>query len=234
MPPTIQDQCDTRDGYDVQDTPATVPFWIDVLPSGRGTLLRVGGEVDLATAPALHAAAERALAERPGRVHLDLGEVSFLDCAGLGALIAIRNAALLAGAGIPVITASRPVRRLMAVAGVSQLFDLGVPAQPTLRAVDSVQPTLRAVDPAPRALHVVPNERPDLIIASQPTAAGQSWLTPRDVERLPGPIDLPPADVHRDLAMILRDAGSVAQISRPVPVPATPGLELGGTSSVRP
>lgn len=121
MPSTIDED------WHANDAPTTVGFGIEAHPTGRGTLLRVGGEIDLATAPLLRMAAHSALAERPGQVHLHLGEVTFFDCTGLGVLIGLRSAALLTGAPAPRITASGPVRRLMELAGVCHLFDLDPP-----------------------------------------------------------------------------------------------------------
>ena len=57
-------------------------------PSWNGTVVRVEGDVDLATAPAL-----RSLLARTGRetaVLVDLSAVTFMDCSGLSALLQAR------------------------------------------------------------------------------------------------------------------------------------------------
>jgi anti-sigma B factor antagonist len=50
-------------------------------------VLTVGGEVDLATVPALEAAVDEALASQPTALVVDLSEVEFLASAGLQTLV---------------------------------------------------------------------------------------------------------------------------------------------------
>lgn len=50
--------------------PGLIEFEVDQLLGGQDVLLRVVGEIDVATAPLLRTAARDALAERPGQVHL--------------------------------------------------------------------------------------------------------------------------------------------------------------------
>jgi anti-sigma B factor antagonist len=52
-------------------------------PSTGSVHLRVRGELDIATAPQLAAELDRVLAGEPHLVVLELGELSFLDCAGM-------------------------------------------------------------------------------------------------------------------------------------------------------
>jgi anti-anti-sigma factor len=78
------------------DEPGTgTPFSIDVRTQGDQCDLRVSGDVDLRVSEQLSAAGVRSVNESPARsVVIDLGAVTFLDSTGLGALIAIRNAAV--------------------------------------------------------------------------------------------------------------------------------------------
>ncbi|HEX5497345.1 MAG TPA: STAS domain-containing protein [Mycobacteriales bacterium] len=122
MPPRMRGESNSHDA-----SVAGLPFGVEAYPTHQGVLLRVCGEVDVAAAPALQAAAQDALAGRPGQIHLHLGEVTFLDCAGLGVLIGLRNATSRINATAPRVTASRPVRRLMELTGVTHLFDLDPP-----------------------------------------------------------------------------------------------------------
>lgn len=74
---------------------ARVPLRIEASVPSSGTVrLAVAGEVDLATAPLL---AVRLLAVVDARsatvVDVDLSEVSFLDCSGIGVLVAVRDTA---------------------------------------------------------------------------------------------------------------------------------------------
>lgn len=111
-----------------QRHPAPTACSVVAHPIGRGTLLEVSGEVDPATVPLLRAVIHDTVAQRPGRVHVDLSRVTFFDCSGLAVLIALRNRALQEGTAPLGVTASRQVRRLLDLAGVSELFDLYYPA----------------------------------------------------------------------------------------------------------
>ena len=64
----------------------TSVFEISPLATGKG--LRLAGEFDLATAPRLTEALLD-FASSEGEVHLDLGEVSFLDSSGLRVILAL-------------------------------------------------------------------------------------------------------------------------------------------------
>jgi anti-sigma B factor antagonist len=96
-------------------------------PDGDGRdILRVAGDVDLATAPRLVRAAEEWLdSGSPGPVRLDLSEVTFLDSTGIGALLSIRNAATAAGTRVEVLERSSAVERVLSLAGVAELFVVG-------------------------------------------------------------------------------------------------------------
>jgi anti-sigma B factor antagonist len=60
-----------------------------VHPNGQGTILSVGGEVDLATAPQLHAKLmELVEVKEAGGVVVDLTPVVFMDSTGLTVLLA--------------------------------------------------------------------------------------------------------------------------------------------------
>ena len=85
------------------------------------TLIQVSGELDLGSVHHLEDGLTRALANGDGQpIHVDLGEVSFIDCAGFEPLT--RAAAGLQDGRILTITsASSRVRRLMELMG-----DVGV------------------------------------------------------------------------------------------------------------
>lgn len=100
-------------------------FAIEVLPSGRGVVLAVRGDVDIATAPALRERLAEAVASHD-RVVVDLAAVPFLDSTGLGVLVAAYNRASSSGC---VLVLARPQRivknalRLVQVDTVIDVFD---------------------------------------------------------------------------------------------------------------
>jgi anti-anti-sigma factor len=77
------------------------------------------GEVDLATAAALR---ERLLAvlhgPAPAVLDVDLAGVTFLDCTGVSALVAVRNAAVYAGRHVRVAHPQPIVRRVLDLTGL--------------------------------------------------------------------------------------------------------------------
>jgi anti-sigma B factor antagonist len=81
------------------------------------TLLVVSGELDLATAPQLSRALDAASSEGPATVHLDLSGITFIDCAGLQALVLGRRAARGRGRDLLVRRTSRRVDRLCSLTG---------------------------------------------------------------------------------------------------------------------
>lgn len=86
--------------------------------------LIVSGEVDLAAADELRAAGARALdALGSGpRLDIDMAGVSFIDSSGLGALVAIRNAAEASGRSIALLVTSAPIIRLFELTGLRDTF----------------------------------------------------------------------------------------------------------------
>lgn len=81
--------------------------------------LAPAGEVDMGAVGALGAAIEDTLSS-PGRVGVvvDLARVTFLDCAGIGALVAGRNTAVGRGCGYKVVNPHGQVRRVLELTGV--------------------------------------------------------------------------------------------------------------------
>lgn len=97
-------------------------------PSPATARVAVAGEVDLATTPALRERLLRVLRDqRPDLLDVDLAGVTFLDCTGIGALVAVRNAALHAGAQLRVSNPQPIVRWVLEVTGL-----LGVVTAPTI------------------------------------------------------------------------------------------------------
>jgi anti-anti-sigma factor len=84
--------------------------------------LRLLGELDLATAPLLEAELERARAQA---VVLDLGELTFIDLAGLRAVLAAESQARENNQELTLMDGSKPVRRLFELTGAEGLLDGG-------------------------------------------------------------------------------------------------------------
>lgn len=84
-------------------------------------LVSVEGEVDIATAPELLATVTAAVAHSPA-VFLDLGAVTFLDAAGLAALVAGHSAAVDRGGSLVLHDVPPLVRRLLRVTALDAVL----------------------------------------------------------------------------------------------------------------
>jgi len=98
---------------------------------GAAPVVRICGELDLYSAPQLRDELLRAVRRHGPRLCLDLGDVTFLDCAGVSVLLAARRRARLQDGWIRISHASPRARRTLTLLGLQQAFQLGTPALPT-------------------------------------------------------------------------------------------------------
>jgi anti-anti-sigma factor len=131
-----------------------------IYPSSDTARVAVTGEVDLATAPMLR---DRLLDvlhdEAPAVLDVDLAGVTFLDCTGISALVAVRNAAVRTGRQMWVTHPQPIVRRVLDLTGL-----LGVLTAP----IDHEQP-LTARSEYPSRTGPIPTavlQSPDLMAAA--------------------------------------------------------------------
>jgi anti-anti-sigma factor len=92
-------------------------------PTPSTARVAVVGEVDLATAPMLR---DRLLdvlrGQAPAVVDVDLAGVTFLDCSGISALVAVRNAAIQAARQMRITQPQPIIRRMLDVTGLLAVF----------------------------------------------------------------------------------------------------------------
>ncbi|WP_279635744.1 STAS domain-containing protein [Micromonospora inaquosa] len=85
--------------------------------------LEVVGEIDMATADHVYAVVEATLAaDHPTQLVIDLTAVTFLDCAGIRALISAQRAASDRATNLRVVGASRHIQRVLHLTGVQDLL----------------------------------------------------------------------------------------------------------------
>ncbi|MEV6177247.1 ANTAR domain-containing protein [Streptomyces sp. NPDC052015] len=92
-------------------------------PDGDRVVVAVRGELDLESTEQLEHTLRAALAATVGRVDLDLGEVTFCDCAALNVLLSLRERGLKCGKTVAVRSAGPVVERLLTLTGTADLFD---------------------------------------------------------------------------------------------------------------
>jgi anti-anti-sigma factor len=113
-------------------TSVTVPVPLRIvasLPSPGFARLTVAGEINLATAPMVGMRLLAVIREyHPAVVEVDLAEVTFMDCAGIGVLVAVRAAALGTPCQLWVTGSQGLVERILDVTGL--LAVLTAPAVP--------------------------------------------------------------------------------------------------------
>ena len=92
-------------------------------PAGDCAVLRVSGEVDLSTAPVLRERFRELAAA--GTVHLiaDLGQVDFLDCTGLGALVGGLRRLREDDGSLALVVTTLPILRIFQMTGLTKALD---------------------------------------------------------------------------------------------------------------
>ena len=93
-----------------------------VCPDDHGTIVRIGGEIDVFVEEALGDCLLRIMRAHTARLLLDLSTVTFFDCAGLRALLQTRRRAELRNGAAELIDASAPVKRTIDLAGLKDVF----------------------------------------------------------------------------------------------------------------
>jgi anti-anti-sigma factor len=89
---------------------------------GERRSLAASGEVDIATVDEFLGQAYACLEDGVAVCEIDLGDVTFIDSSGLGALVRIRNAAQDRGASVELTNVPDSVRRLLEVTGLAEVF----------------------------------------------------------------------------------------------------------------
>ena len=92
--------------------PEMAPMDVSIRP---GPLVAISGEIDFASGPQLRDQLLSVIRRNGARLTLDLSGVTFIDCAGINLLLAVRRRAQLEGGSMRVLGASPPVRRVIAL-----------------------------------------------------------------------------------------------------------------------
>lgn len=108
-------------------------FRVDVHKEDGATVIAIAGELDLASAPQLEEALERAQSD--GSVTLDLRDLDFMDSTGLSVLVRAHQAAEAAGRTLTLVQGPPQVQRLLSLTGVAERLNV-VDALPDARPKD--------------------------------------------------------------------------------------------------
>ncbi|MEV4054837.1 STAS domain-containing protein [Amycolatopsis sp. NPDC049688] len=99
-----------------------IPFSVTTRTTAAGPVVTVGGELDVATAPRLRAAAGTLALGSGQLLVVDLAGVTFCDSSGISALIAARNLAEAAGARVALAAVPARLARTFALIGLADFF----------------------------------------------------------------------------------------------------------------
>jgi anti-sigma B factor antagonist len=88
-------------------------------------VVAICGEMDIQSAPELRDELLRVIRRRGPELIIDLGGVTFLDCAGLNVLVATRRRALLEGGWVRLVRVPPQARRMISLLRLDQAFELG-------------------------------------------------------------------------------------------------------------
>ncbi len=93
-----------------------------------GVTVVLVGEFDLRGVDTVSARVAEVLARRPAGLALDAGALTFVDSAGLHALMRAREAAGVAGVPFALVRTSEALDQLIEMAGLGEAFGAGEPA----------------------------------------------------------------------------------------------------------
>jgi anti-anti-sigma factor len=130
-------------------------FRIEAVSTGAGTTIKLAGELDSATCGELVERFERLLRDGARDVAVDLDEVTFIDSAGLRAIILIERTARERDVAVAIRSPSAPVADLLQLTGIGEHVALAP----------------RVDDPPPAARFT---ERVDLELARHPSAPARA------------------------------------------------------------
>ncbi len=108
--------------------PDLEPLTIDSQPIGNGWVLALRGELDLATAPMLNEHLRELQRAALDRLVLDLRELSFMDCAGLGVIVAADLRARQAETQLEVLCGPGQIKKVFTLTGVDRQVTISAPA----------------------------------------------------------------------------------------------------------
>ncbi len=99
-------------------------FTAEVEARDGKVVLRLDGELDMASAATLARAVHTALEAGPAAISLDLSELTFVDSTGVGVFVAGHRRAASTGCSFVLHSPRRAVLRTLQLTGIDQLIDI--------------------------------------------------------------------------------------------------------------
>ena len=121
------------------------PLHLESIAAGRGrAVLRLTGEVDVYTAPQLRERVIELVDGGTQHVLADLGQVTFLDSTGLGALIGGLKRLRARDGSLTLVIGTDRIRRIFRVTGLDRAFALRPSVQEAITGDQDWQPAVTA------------------------------------------------------------------------------------------
>jgi anti-anti-sigma factor len=130
---------------------------VRVRPGDRGTVVWISGEIDVNATDPLQDLLLQVMRAHGSWLLLDLSGVSFMDCAGLRALVLTRRRAELRNGSIRLIAASAAVQRILNLTKMQDVFPVHEHRSDINGATSS--PPMRAEPHHGRSIHLVRRSR---------------------------------------------------------------------------
>ncbi len=85
-------------------------------------VLHCRGEIDVASAPELHALLSDLVGQEPQTLVVDMSAVSFIDSSGLGVLVSAEKDMRTTGHGLRLVAPRPQIERLLEMTGLNEVF----------------------------------------------------------------------------------------------------------------
>jgi|HubBroStandDraft_1064217.scaffolds.fasta_scaffold190191_3 anti-anti-sigma factor len=122
-------------------------FALTLTTSTGGVLVAVRGELDLLTAEAFGAFLDVATVQA-GRVVVDLAELTFIDCSGLGQLARALARVRGRGGDLAIVSPSPMTYKLLELSGFTEVMDVERPLPTMSASVTTTAPASRRLRPS--------------------------------------------------------------------------------------
>jgi anti-sigma B factor antagonist len=99
-------------------------FGVEVTAAAGATIVRVTGDVDLATSPRLKEALDEAIATGADTVRLEMGQVTFLDSSGISVLVDAQQRLQEGSAKLVLHGVGDHIKRVLEISGLGSFFEL--------------------------------------------------------------------------------------------------------------
>ena len=104
--------------------PLVIEPTFEVAHYGRWALMRVTGEIDMATAPRLRQHVLTVTASKPAGLLLNLDQVDFIDSTGLGVMVGAAKRMRMIDAGFRIVCSQPHLHHLFSITRLNEVFDI--------------------------------------------------------------------------------------------------------------